>query len=172
MDSGNNLSKIAEAFQRYRFDPIMIGNAAAALNGAPVTTEDFDFVVEQTPENYRKIIALASYFHCKVYELKLTNTQNYMYRLQKDDGTFFLDILHKIAGYDELSGIRKRATSVTFDKYSLKVAALEDILHSKKIAGRPKDLAVIPILEMTQNEIRAQQEKQQIQKPEKGNRLH
>ena len=160
MNAEQELLKIAKAFTKFQLDAVMVGNAAAAINGAPVTTLDIDFVVEQTPENYRKIMAIASHFHCKVYELKLDGTEKYMYRLQNQEGTFFLDILHEITGFEDLKNIRKNAATVNFAGYSLKIASLKDILHSKRIAARPKDLAVIPILELTQNEIEEKQKKQ------------
>ena len=43
-----------------RLEAVLIGNAAAALQGAPVTTVDFDFMFHKTPANLRKLKALAS----------------------------------------------------------------------------------------------------------------
>ena len=37
----------------------MIGNAAAALHGAPVTTLDVDFMFRKTPANIRKLKRIA-----------------------------------------------------------------------------------------------------------------
>lgn len=41
----------------------MVGNAAAALHGAPVTTLDIDFMFRKTPLNLRKLKALAKSFN-------------------------------------------------------------------------------------------------------------
>jgi hypothetical protein len=38
----------------------MAGNAAAALQGAPVTTVDIDFLFRKTPANLKKLKALAA----------------------------------------------------------------------------------------------------------------
>ena len=38
------LSQVAAALATVRLEAIRIGNAAAALQGAPVTTVDFDFM--------------------------------------------------------------------------------------------------------------------------------
>jgi len=40
-------------------EAIMIGNAAAALQGAPVTTVDVDFLFRKTPANLRKLKKVA-----------------------------------------------------------------------------------------------------------------
>jgi hypothetical protein len=39
---------------------VLIGNAAAAILGAPVTTPDFDFMFRDTPTTMRKLKGVAS----------------------------------------------------------------------------------------------------------------
>lgn len=53
------LAAVARALARQRLDVVLIGNAAAALQGAPVTTLDFDFMFRKTPRNLQKLRALA-----------------------------------------------------------------------------------------------------------------
>jgi hypothetical protein len=38
------LAEVARHLQQLRLDVVLIGNAAAALHGAPATTVDFDFM--------------------------------------------------------------------------------------------------------------------------------
>lgn len=45
------------------------------------------------------------------------------------------------------------AVSYDIDGLIIPVASLENIITSKRAAGRPKDLAVLPILEALQDEI-------------------
>ena len=42
-------------YQKHRFEAVMVGNAAAALHGAPVTTLDMDFMFRKTPVNLNSI---------------------------------------------------------------------------------------------------------------------
>jgi hypothetical protein len=60
MDAAPLLNAIAAALAEARLEAILIGNAAAALHGAPVTTVDFDFMFRATPRNLRKLKQLAT----------------------------------------------------------------------------------------------------------------
>lgn len=42
-----------------KLEAVLIGNAAAALQGSPVTTQDLDFLFRKTPLNLRKLKRLA-----------------------------------------------------------------------------------------------------------------
>ena len=44
MNAGPLLNSLVAALAEVRLDAILIGNAAAAIHGAPVTTVDFDFM--------------------------------------------------------------------------------------------------------------------------------
>ena len=59
MDAGIYLQEIAEQFAKLGFEAILIGNAAAAIQGAPVTTIDIDFLFRETPSNVAKLKTLA-----------------------------------------------------------------------------------------------------------------
>src|SRR5215216_6601401 len=59
MDAAPLLFEVARHVHDLRFDVVLIGNAAAALQGAPVTTVDFDFMFRKTPTNLRKLKDLA-----------------------------------------------------------------------------------------------------------------
>lgn len=153
MDAKPYLDRLAERFAALRLDAVMIGNAAAAINGAPVTTLDVDFMVEQRPENYRKLAALAQQMNCQFVELKLVD-DNYMYRLFHRTEPLVVDFLFAPAGLSDFAAVKRNSSEVYFGGQPLRIASLEDILSSKRAAARPKDLASIPILEMTIDERR------------------
>ena len=60
MDAYPLLARIARLLERHNLEVVLIGNAAAALQGAPVTTLDFDFLFRRTPANVRKLSAIAA----------------------------------------------------------------------------------------------------------------
>jgi hypothetical protein len=51
MDARPLLARIARMLKEQDLEAVLIGNAAAALQGAPVTTVDFDFMFRKTPAN-------------------------------------------------------------------------------------------------------------------------
>ena len=59
MDAGPLLGEIGRRLREAGLDAVLIGNAAAALQGAPVTTVDFDFLFRKTPRNLTRLKALA-----------------------------------------------------------------------------------------------------------------
>lgn len=59
MNSESFLNQIAAVLHKARLEAIMIGNAAAALHGAPVTTLDIDFMFRKTQNNLQKLKILA-----------------------------------------------------------------------------------------------------------------
>ena len=59
MDAEPLLGEVARRFHKASLEAVLIGNAAAALQGAPVTTVDFDFLFRKTPRNLQKMKAVA-----------------------------------------------------------------------------------------------------------------
>src|SRR5439155_8535870 len=60
MDDRPYLVEIGRQLKSIGLEAVLIGNAAAALQGAPVTTVDFDFMFRKTPRNLRKLKTLAT----------------------------------------------------------------------------------------------------------------
>jgi hypothetical protein len=60
MDASPVLARIAQLLERHGLEAVLIGNAAAALQGVPVTTVDVDFLFRKTPTNLKKLKAIAS----------------------------------------------------------------------------------------------------------------
>jgi hypothetical protein len=54
MDARPLLGEVGRRLNDAKLDAVLIGNAAAALQGAPVTTIDFDFMFCRTPRNLAK----------------------------------------------------------------------------------------------------------------------
>ena len=145
MDAHPLLARIAELLHRHGLEAVLIGNAAAALQGAPVTTVDFDFLFRRTPANMRKLKSIAADLDAVI--MKPHYPVSSLLRISRDADGLQLDFLGEIHGIRSFEGLRKRALQVPLGDARILVAALADIIKSKKAAGRPRDIAVLPILE-------------------------
>ena len=145
------LSEINYALHQCKLEAVLIGNAAAALHGAPVTTLDFDFMFRKTATNLKKLKALADLLGGQI--LRPYYPTSDLYRLVNDERGIQLDFMSSLHGVKSFAGLRSRAIEVYFQQQELLVASLADIIASKKATGREKDKAVLPILEKTADEI-------------------
>ncbi len=106
------LNKIARAFAEHRLDAVMIGNAAAALHGAPVTTLDIDFMFRKTPLNLKKLKAMAHGFEAVI--LRPYYPMSELFRVVNDERGLQLDFMAKVHGVRSFERLRSRSESVSF----------------------------------------------------------
>jgi hypothetical protein len=144
------LVAIARAFATRRLDVVMIGNAAAAIQGSPVTTMDVDFLFWKTATNMRKLKLVADDLHAVVHRPYYAASQ--LYRMLRDRDGLQLDFMVKVDGLRSFVAVRSRASVVAFGAHELRIASLTDIIRSKESAGREQDLAVLPVLRRTLRE--------------------
>lgn len=150
MDAAPFLAEIGRHLDRLHLEAVLIGNAAAALQGAPVTTVDFDFLFRKTPRNLQKLKQFARALDATV--LRPYYPVSDLYRVVRDDDGLQIDFLGTIHGLRSLAGVRSRASVVEVGGVQIVVASLADIIKSKRAARRPRDLAVLPVLERTLEE--------------------
>jgi hypothetical protein len=147
MDATPLLARVVTALGEHKLEAVLIGNAAAAMQGAPVTTLDFDFMFRDTPTNLRKLKAVANALNAVI--LRPFYPVSKLYRMVDDTSGLQADFMPVIHGVRSFEGLRARATEHAVGTIKVKVASLSDIIASKKAAGRDRDLAVLPVLEQT-----------------------
>jgi len=150
MDARPLLARIAKVLEEQNLEAVLIGNAAAALQGAPVTTVDFDFMFRKTPANLRKLKALARALDAVI--LRPYYPVSDLFRVVRDEDGLQLDFMTTVHGVRSLASLRSRARKMALGDARLLVATLADIIKSKRAAGRPRDLAVLPILDKALHE--------------------
>lgn len=150
MDARPFLVELAQALDEHCLEAILIGNAAAALQGAPVTTIDFDFFFRKTPRNVAKLKAVTRSLGAVL--LRPYYPASDVFRLVRDEDGLQADFMATIHGVRSFAGLRSRAAEIEFAGHRMLVASLADIIRSKRGAGRPRDLAVLEILERTLDE--------------------
>ena len=121
---------------------LVVGLAAAALQGAPAVTQDGDLWFESLADP-RLAIALrqigASY-------LPATDSTP---PLLAGAGTDLFDIVVHTHGLGAFDQEARQALHVRVGRVDVPVLPLARIIASKKATGRPKDLSILPALEDT-----------------------
>ena len=151
MDAAPALVEIADALAEAKLEAILIGNAGAALHGAPVTTVDFDFFYRASKsDSQAKIRQVAANLHADASQPFPSLSS--VYRLRRQDPVLQVDLTSSIHGAKSFNSLRSRCTKVQIEGRTILVASLADIIKSKKEANRPNDRAVLHVLERTLSE--------------------
>ncbi len=148
---------IAATFNRHRVRYVVIGAFAAIAQGAPIAaTRDIDFTPDGSNDNLARLSAAITELdaHIRVAStdeglpfahdaasLARASIWNLICRYGEFDIAFRPSGF--AGGYPELATHARR---LIVDGTEVSVAALDDVIHSKEAAGRPKDLQVLPSL--------------------------
>jgi hypothetical protein len=165
VDARPILDTLARVFDEVGLEVILIGNAAAALQAAPVTTIDFDFLFRKTPRNIQKLKTVAGILQGTI--MRPFYPSSGLFRLVRDEDSLQVDFMSTIHGVSSFAGLRARSHPVDFGGHPLLVADLADIVRSKRAAGRPRDKAVLDILEKALDE-KTRHEKAKTERPQGG----
>lgn len=141
------LAQVAALLAKRRLSAVLIGNAAAALQGSPVTTMDLDFMFRKTPGNLAKLKRLADDLDAVV--MRPYYPASGLFRIVRDRDGLQLDFMSKVDGIRSFESLRARAARVDFRGAVLLVADLRDIIRSKEASDRPQDRAVLPVIRRT-----------------------
>jgi predicted nucleotidyltransferase len=144
------LSQVAALLKKRRLPAVLIGNAAAALQGSPVTTMDLDFMFRKTPATIAKLKRMADDLDAVV--MRPYYPASGLYRIVRDRDGMQLDFMSKVDGIRSFESLRARASRVEFKGGEMLVADLRDVIRSKEAADRPQDRAVLPLLRRTLDE--------------------
>ncbi len=137
--------RVVDAFREARLDFVIIGNTAAALHGVPIDTLDIDVMVGDASVTERKLRAFAE--RTGMALTRPFESESRMVRAASKDA--IVDFVYHLSSGRSFESIRSRAAEITVEGRRFRIGALDDIIESKRAAGRPKDLAALPILEAT-----------------------
>lgn len=145
------IDRVARTLRTLRLDAIIVGNVGSILHGAPVLTHDLDLLIRDTPSNRKKLIAFAAALGG--VEAKISDLAD-VHRILGAEVP--IDVLFdKLPGGLSFNSIKGRSIAISTGLELARVASLQDIIRSKRAAGRKKDLAVLPILEDTLRVLKA-----------------
>ncbi len=158
--SATDFSRILRELRSEEVEFIVVGGVGAALQGAPITTQDLDIVHRRTPENIERLVRVltrlkARYrtrpdLHVSPERSALESDGHHL--LQTDAGA--LDVLGRLVGRLTYEDLLPRSHSYQLEGMSIRVQDLESLIEVKEELGEEKDLAMLPILRRTLEERR------------------
>jgi len=156
--------KILGVLERHRVRFVLIGAAAARLAGAPIVTEDIDVTPATDKANLERLVAALKELRARLRSPSdksgVTLPLNVDMLRKADLWTLTtsagdLDICFTPSGTRGYRDLRREALRTRVGPgVSASVASLRDVIRSKEAAGRDKDLAQLPLLRRTLEQIR------------------
>jgi hypothetical protein len=136
MDAKPVLIEVARALREQGLEAILIGGAAAALQGAPVTTVDLDFLIRKTPANLHKLERLADALGAVVFRPHYPVSG--MYRVIRDEDSLQLRFLTQVRRGASFRDLLGRASKFDVCGESMIVASVADIIADEQAMAESK----------------------------------
>jgi hypothetical protein len=142
----NQLLGVFASFQKHNVKYVVIGGIASILYGVPRATFDLDILIETTPDNAQRLLdALAD---AKLGTAFLTSADE----LLAHEITIFKDLV-RIDVQTFTPGLEFRnawenRNTIEYQGQSFFVVSKDDLIASKRAAGRARDLEDVRLLEL------------------------
>ena len=145
----NRLQDVFKSFQQHDVKYVVIGGIASILHGVPRATFDLDILIEATPANTSRL--LDALLAAGLGTAALTNVEN----LLANEITIFrdrvrLDVQTSTPGIDFDKAWQHRRT-VAYQGQEFFILSKEDLIASKRAAGRAVDLEDVRLLELSED---------------------
>lgn len=142
----NLLKDVFSSLQQRKVRYLVIGGIAAVLHGVPRATFDLDILIEANPENARNL--LDAFLDARLGTAALTTPEE----LLSQEITIFKDRV-RIDVQTSTPGLKfeeawERRKTMEYQKQQFYVVSREDLIASKRAAGRPVDLEDVRLLEL------------------------
>jgi hypothetical protein len=155
--------EIFRVLNHHKVEYVVIGGLAATLYGSNLRTGDVDICPPRNPENLVRLAAALREMEARIRTsavpegLPFARNADFLSRIDLLNlvtrfGDFDISFMPAgTGGYEDLS---RDAIRINLDPLVVPVASLEDVIRSKRAAGREKDLQQLPTLELLLEEIR------------------
>ena len=143
----NQLQGVYSSLQKHRVRYLTIGGVAAILHGVPRTTFDLDILIEATLDNAQRL--LDALLNAGLATAEMTTAEEIL----KHEITIFRDRV-RIDVQTATPGIEfeeawRRKQVMKYRRQEFYVVSREDLILSKRAAGREKDLEDVRLLELS-----------------------
>jgi len=141
------LLDVFKSFQKHELRYVVIGGIATILHGVPRATFDLDILIEKSPENVKKL--LDALLDAGLGTAALTSIQDVM----ENEITIFkdrvrIDVQTFTPGLD-FEDAWTHKNELNYREQTFYIVSKDDLIKSKKAAGRPIDLEDVRLLGLT-----------------------
>jgi len=130
-----------ECLNQANVEYMLVGGYATILHGYNRTTGDLDIWVNQTEENYARLIDAYQRFSMPLFDM---TRERFLFDSSLDVFTFgrppvSIDIITKLKGLSFRETYEKAVSRQITNNTSVKLIHLNDLIDAKKASNRPKD---------------------------------
>lgn len=145
----NRLQDVFRSFDHHDVRYVVIGGVASVLHGVPRATFDLDILIEDTPENAKRL--LRALLDAGLGTASLTSAEDVL----SNEITVFedrvrIDVQTSTPGI-VFEKVWPRRQTVTYQGQSFFVLSREDLIASKRASGRDVDLEDVRLLELAED---------------------
>ena len=153
----NPILDATDLLDRERVDYVLIGGSAAILHGAAYVTQDVDFCCSRESENLDRIARALNTVNPRFRVLGLPEgmpTKLDIRTLRNGDSFAFItdigfvDIRFSVDGIGSYDAVLAMSSVEEFGEHRLRMLSIDGLIQCKTAIGRPRDLALLPELEM------------------------
>lgn len=150
-----NLQALLKLLVHSQIDFVLVGGFAAVLHGCNQSTRDIDICIVYSPEQIQLLQNLLKPFHPqhrigdqKTSFTDMDTSKKQDFHLVTDLGV--LDVISHVEGIGDYYDILKRSEEIKIYGGKCHLISINDLIKSKKVLGRHRDLTIIMELEIIQ----------------------
>ncbi len=139
---GEEFLRLIDTFEKNKLEYIIVGGFATYYHGYQRTTGDIDFWIKDEMENRKKLIdCLDQMGYGRFEELMKVPFIAGFCEIMLDNGVY-ADFMNSIIGFEDsdFNMCFDRATKVKVEEVTLRFLHLNDLIYSKEVSDRPKDI--------------------------------
>ncbi len=146
MSLPQDFKDLLSALAAKQVEYLLIGGYAVGFHGKPRFTKDIDLWIRDTPDNVARTFAALAEFGAPEHVLESLRT------MAPDEVLFMgtipirVDILKTVSGADFTAAYPRRVEAV-WDDVKVSIIGFDDLVASKRAAGRKQDLLDVEQLE-------------------------
>jgi hypothetical protein len=160
-----NFKSLLQVLHEAEVEFVVVGAYAAVLQGHATVTQDLDVCYDRSTANLKKLAAALQTYNPRLRGAPADLPFSFDWKTLQAGMNFTLttdlgdvDLLGELSGVGLFAQVAKGAETISIFRIPCRVMNLTTLIASKRAAGRPKDLAMLPELEALQ-ELRDLQQK-------------